>query len=199
MRKTLRTHLILVTEGRFFCLFITIGSAFFTYEMTKHAILDGSEFYVYCIFFWGMDVAVCFLLRHFWPLCFGKMILAEHYVEWRCIFMRSVRIPYTELKYVTIRSFRDRNAVPDLYSVGFEYVLLSSSPIPKQRIDKIRCGNGLIKFQLLDKGGIVLSEYLPAPYNRMFRSRAEAYLREKERRARQREKRREKRARRKQK
>lgn len=193
MRKTLRTHLILVTEGRFFCFFIAIGSVFLTYEMTKHAILDGSEFYLYCIFAWGMDVVVCLLLRYFWPLCFGKLIFTERYVEWRCMFICSVKIPYTELKYVSIRAFDDGNVVPDLYATGAEYVLLSTQPLPKARIDRIRCRKGLIKFQFLSKDAAVFCAYLPEPFNRMFRSRTEAYTREKNRQLRKKQKRKAKR------
>ena len=39
----------------------------------------------------------------FWPLCFGELTMTEDYVKWHALFMRSVKIPYSELRYVEIR------------------------------------------------------------------------------------------------
>ena len=64
------------------------------------------------------------------------------------------------------------------------YLLLSSKSLPKKRIDKIRSGNGLIKYQFLMRDAQTLSEFIPEPFDRMFRTRAEIYTRAKEKRAR---------------
>lgn len=86
---------------------------------------------------------------HLWPLIFGELTLTADYVKWHALFMRSVKIPYSELRYVEIRRFDEGNVVPDLYGTGQMYLLLSTKPLPKKRIDKIHCGDGLIKYQFL--------------------------------------------------
>lgn len=121
---------------------------------------------------------------HLWPLIFGELTLTADYVKWHALFMRSVKIPYSELRYVEIRHFDEGNVVPDLYGTGQMYLLLSLKSIPKKRIDKIRSGDGLIKYQFLMRDAEVFSEYLPERYKPMFQSRAETYTRAKEKQAR---------------
>lgn len=75
-----------------------------------------------------------------------------------------------------------RNA--DLYRTGQEYVLMSVDSLPKTRIDKIRSGDGLIKYQFLMRDAAVFSEYLPERYKPMFQPRAETYTCAKEKQAR---------------
>ena len=129
-----------------------------------------------------------YFIPHYWPLCFGKLTLTEGYVKWHALFMRSVKIPYSELRYVEIRHFDEGNVVPDLYGTGQMYLLLSSKSLPKKRIDKIRSGDGLIKYQFLMRDAAVFSEYQGVksmlPYKPMFQSRAETYTRAKEKQAR---------------
>lgn len=120
----------------------------------------------------------------FWPLSFGKVTLTENYVKWHGIFMRSIKIPYSELRYVEIRRIDEKHDVPDLYGNGHMYLLLSSKPLPQKPVEKIRSGDGLIKYQFLMRDAAVFSEYLPERYKPMFQSRAEAYTRAKEKRAR---------------
>lgn len=127
-----------------------------------------------------------YFIPHYWPLCFGKLTLTENYVKWYGLFIRSVKIPYSELQHVEIRQFRDGNVMrnADLYRTGQEYVLMSADPLPKTRIDKIRSGDELIKYQFLMRDAAVFSEYLPERYKPMFQSRAETYTRAKEKQAR---------------
>lgn len=122
-----------------------------------------------------------YFIPHYWPLCFGKLTLTENYVKWHGLFIRSVKIPYSELRHVEIRQFREGNVMrnADLYRTGQEYVLMSVDSLPKTRIDKIRSGDGLIKYQFLMRDAQTLSEFIPEPFDRMFRTRAEIYAREK--------------------
>lgn len=126
-----------------------------------------------------MVVLGTYVVYILWPLCFGELTLTEGYVKWHALFMRSVKIPYSELRYVEIRHFGEGNVVPDLYGTGQMYLLLSSKSLPKKRIDKIRSGDGLIKYQFLMRDAQTLSEFIPEPFDRMFRTRAEIYAREK--------------------
>ena len=131
-----------------------------------------------------MTLLFAYSIYWLWPLCFGELTLTEGYVKWHALFMRSVKVPYSELRYVEIRHFDEGNVVPDLYGTGQMYLLLSSKSLPKKRIDKIRSGDGLIKYQFLMRDAAVFSEYLPERYKPMFQSRAETYTRAKEKQAR---------------
>lgn len=133
-----------------------------------------------------MTLLFAYNIYWLWPLCFGVLTLTEDYVKWHALFMRSVKIPYSELRHVEIRQFREGNVMrnADLYRTGQEYVLMSVDSLPKTRIDKIRSGDGLIKYQFLMWDAAVFGEYLPERYKPMFQSRAEAYTRAKEKRAR---------------
>ena len=131
-----------------------------------------------------MTLLFAYSIYWLWPQCFGGVTLTEDYVKWHALFMRSVKVPYSELRYVEIRHFDEGNVVPDLYGTGQMYLLLSSKSLPKKRIDKIRSGDGLIKYQFLMRDAAVFSEYLPERYKPMFQSRAGTYTRAKEKRAR---------------
>lgn len=180
MRKTLYPHIILLTEGRLFFLMLAIFPFWILY-----VVLRQYQGWQYCIILLVVIVPCSiYINRIFWPLCFGELTLTKDYVKWHGLFLRSVKIPYSELRYVEIRRFDEGNVAPDFYGTGQMYLLLSTKPLPKKRIDKIRCGDGLIKYQFLMRDAAVFSEYLPERYKPMFQSRAEAYTRAKEKRAR---------------
>lgn len=180
MRKTLYPHIILLTEGRLFFLMLAIFPFWILY-----VVLRQYQGWQYCIILLVVIVPCSiYINRIFWPLCFGELTLTKDYVKWHGLFLRSVKIPYSELRYVEIRRFDEGNVAPDFYGTGQMYLLLSTKPLPKERIDKIRCGDGLVKYQFLMRDAAVFSEYLPERYKPMFQSRAEAYTRAKEKRAR---------------
>ena len=175
MRKTLYPHIILLTEGRLFFLMLAIFPFWILY-----VVLRQYQGWQYCIILLVVIVPCSiYINRIFWPLCFGELTLTKDYVKWHGLFLRSVKIPYSELRYVEIRRFDEGNVAPDFYGTGQMYLLLSTKPLPKKRIDKIRCGDGLIKYQFLMRDAQTLSEFIPEPFDRMFRTRAEIYAREK--------------------
>lgn len=175
MRKTLYPHIILLTEGRLFFLMLAIFTFWILY-----VVLRQYQGWQYCIILLVVIVPCSiYINRIFWPLCFGELTLTKDYVKWHGLFLRSVKIPYSELRYVEIRRFDEGNVAPDFYGTGQMYLLLSTKPLPKKRIDKIRCGDGLVKYQFLMRDAQTLSEFIPEPFDRMFRTRAEIYAREK--------------------
>ena len=177
-RKTLYPLVILLV-ARLFCLMVAAMPIVLIYGM----IVEGFKVW-YFVMTCVMTLLFAYSIYWLWPLCFGELTLTEGYVKWHALFIRSVKIPYSELRYVEIRHFDEGNVVPDLYGTGQMYLLLSSKSLPKKRIDKIRSGDGLIKYQFLMRDAAVFSEYLPERYKPMFQSRAEAYTRAKEKRAR---------------
>ena len=157
-----------------FCLMVAAMPIVLIYGMIVE------EFKVWYFVITGvMTLLFAYSIYWLWPQCFGEVTLTEDYVKWHALFMRSIKIPYSELRYVEIRHFGEGNVVPDLYGTGQMYLLLSSKSLPKKRIDKIRSGNGLIKYQFLMRDAQTLSEFIPEPFDRMFRTRAEIYAREK--------------------
>ena len=184
-RKTLYPHVILLVAQLFWLAGIVFSLVLICWAV-EDVIQNGLHFenglmysFLALIFILGGYAAF-----HLWPLIFGELTLTADYVKWHALFMRSVKVPYSELRYVEIRHFDEGNVVPDLYGTGQMYLLLSSKSLPKKRIDKIRSGDGLIKYQFLMRDAAVFSEYLPERYKPMFQSRAETYTRAKEKQAR---------------
>ena len=177
-RKTLYPHVILLV-ARLMCLMFAAMPIVLIYGM----IVEGFKVW-YFVITGVMTLLFAYSIYWLWPQCFGEVTLTEDYVKWHALFMRSVKVPYSELRYVEIRHFDEGNVVPDLYGTGQMYLLLSSKSLPKKRIDKIRSGDGLIKYQFLMRDAAVFSEYLPERYKPMFQLRAEADTRAKEKRAR---------------
>ncbi len=186
-RKTLYPHVILLVARLFWLAGIVFSLVLICWAV-EDVIQNGLHFenglmysFLALIFILGEYAAF-----HLWPLIFGELTLTENYVKWHALFMRSVKIPYSELRHVEIRQFRDGNVMrnADLYRTGQEYVLMSVDSLPKTRIEKIRSGDGLIKYQFLMRDAAVFSEYLPERYKPMFQSRAETYTRAKEKQAR---------------
>lgn len=181
-RKTRRSHIILLTEGRLFLL-IVLGIILLLYSLgvseilknpTSANILDGCLFILLAtVLMILFSVVVCPFL---WAKCFEKLIITDKFIEWRCLFMKTRRIPLSDIRYANIVSFKEGNAIKhDRYNTGFLSILLSSDPLPRIRIDKIKCSNTLIKFGCTPKVCKALAEALPAPMNRIFISEAREY------------------------
>ena len=173
MKRIFITHIIAVIEGGIFMLMCAFG--FLVCIFSPTFLLTGEvtfENIVVLIILLVGAVACIYVIRYFWPLCFGTLIFTEDYVMWKCLFIRSIKIPYNELKYVKLVKFDEGNAFRnrDYYNTGFLHLLLSSSPLPQKRIDKIRCGKGLIKFPFSNKKLRREIYYLlPDPHNRQFK------------------------------
>ena len=183
-RKTLYPHVILLTEGRLLCLMTAAVPGAILFAFHQESFYEGVaiwQWVLWVLFALVMTAGCIYVLHWLWPQCFGEVTLTEDYVKWHALFMRSVKIPYSELRHVEIRQFREGNVMwgSDMYHTGYEFVLMSADPLPKTRIDKIRPGRGVIKFQLFGRMNAPLSAFIPDPFDRMFRTRAEIYAREK--------------------
>jgi membrane protein YdbS with pleckstrin-like domain len=183
-RKTLYPHIILLTEGRLFCLMAAAVPGAILFAFHQESFYEGVaiwQWVLWVLFALVMTAGCVYVLHWLWPQCFGEVTLTEDYVKWHALFMRSVKIPYSELRHVEIRQFREGNVMwgSDMYHTGYEFVLMSADPLPKTRIDKIRPGHGVIKFQLFGRMNAPLGAFIPEPFDRMFRTRAEIYAREK--------------------
>lgn len=170
-RKTLYPHIILLTEGRLFCLMAAAVPGAILFAFHQESFYEGVaiwQWVLWVLFALVMTAGCVYVLHWLWPQCFGEVTLTEDYVKWHALFMRSVKIPYSELRHVEIRQFREGNVMwgSDMYHTGYEFVLMSADPLPKTRIDKIRPGHGVIKFQLFGRMNAPLGAFIPEPFDR---------------------------------
>lgn len=176
-KKVFRPHLVLLIEGRLLLLLLALGPLAMWYGVFV-VFRNGTQRMDMTIILFGLFVAAitgccAWLEWYFWYHCWGKLIITEDFVIWKCLFCQTVKIPISDIRYVDIRTFAEGNAVrnKDIYKTGFRYLLISSESFPKKRIDKIRSGDGLIKFRCNDKICQALYEALPDPYCRRFKVR----------------------------
>lgn len=177
-RYTFRGHIVLFTIGRAFLLLCLFTAIIMAFQMIKFSIIEKTvELIIVTIVVILIIVPLlAFTIWSFWPSCFGKLIVDNKSIKWKCIFMRTRKLNYDDCKYTGIKSFIEGNAVHyDLYKTGFLYFYISKKPFPNKRIDKIRCNNIIIKFQLTPKLCECLSELLPDPHNRIYKSQLRKY------------------------
>ena len=107
---------------------------------------------------------------YLWDHCFGTLLITDDYIKYYGLFLPSVKIKFDDIKYMEIRTFKEGNV---LYSespvVGaYQFILLSTSPLPSKRIDKIHSSRKrkLIKFAISEKLCRALEGKLPGMLNR---------------------------------
>ena len=169
MRKVFRPHIILCIGGRLFTLLLIAIPLYMTFGCVYYGFFDGSieiQFVLLTIFAIGLDILCVFILRVFWQLIWGKLIITSQKIIWRCPFCRTVKISYSEIAYIGVRGFNERNVIRvDIYSTGFKYLLISNKVVPyKVPINKIRCKKGLIKWAYSPKVCEVLKNVVPKQF-----------------------------------
>ncbi len=150
MKKNIRPHVILCTAGRLFTLIMTVAPLFMLAMFAKFAFFSGRVDYAFIplvIFALALCFLVIWIMRFLWQQIWGKLILEDDKLTWKCLFCPRVQIKYSDIKSVTVRNFGSRNAVKtDMYKTGFQFIIITSGPSPSQPVDKMRCGRGLIKW-----------------------------------------------------
>lgn len=144
MRKkyVVRTHPVLFFGGR---LLLVLFLAFMAATIILSFVFRHLIFVIDAIIFVPLGI---FVLYNFWHNCFGKLVITEKYVRYRCLFTLSVTLSAEDIKYIDIREFREGNVAAPKNGVCQKYLLLSSEPLPSKRIDKIKRNRKLIKFPL---------------------------------------------------
>lgn len=152
MKKTFCSHIILVIEGRLFCLLMLFWFVIF-YQPVIQAFQEKEYFPVIIFFALVIILEVCFFAtvgKFIWPLAWGKLIVNENGVRWRCLFKKSIFLSWDECKYIGFETFTEGNVVKaDLYKTGFSYIYFSTTTYPKEfsgKINKLNCKDGFIKF-----------------------------------------------------
>lgn len=170
-QKVFRSHIITVVEGRFLLLFSLYPIGVMLRAIVKLVIIDQiktgilriGETLLFLIGFLGCCFCFYFLCKMFWQISWGILIITEEEIIWKCLFCKSIKLKINEIKFTKICEFSEGNALKDIkvYSCSYEYLLLSTEPLPNKRIDKIRSKGNLIRFMISDKLCDVLGEVLP--------------------------------------
>lgn len=181
-KQVFRTHVILVTEGRFFLLAVMPFYAVAIFMAVRFAVQDAEDraLMVFCAVFL-LAIGVLFVvvaLPFLWPRCFAKLVVTDSEIIWRCLFLKSRRLKLSDIRYSDIKSFREGNVVRnDFYHTGFLYAIVSVGSIPNLRTDKYKCTKDMIIFPLDRKLCECLATALPEPANLRFSAKLSAYRR----------------------
>ena len=155
-KKVFRTGLILCIEGRLFTLISLLIPPYFLYGSLRFLLIP--DFNITNLFLTVFSISTLiagiWVTEYFWQLCWGKLIITSDRIIWRCLFCKKQVILLKEIKHLKKVYFDEGNAVANrkAYKNSFGYILISKNKnLPNLRIDKIRSGNGLIKFPMSDK------------------------------------------------
>lgn len=197
-RQVFREHIILVIEGRLFMLFILFWMVYTPYLVYQDipTFTTPQDWFsaVFCVVL--MLCGGSFFFHYFWYRCFGKLVITEDAVTWRCLGYLPKTIRKEDLRAVGINDNRKTNVVPDVHGTGFKSVYFSTKPYPVEydgKIDKLRNSRDFIKFPVSGKLCVCLAEWLPEPQCRRFEPMARDWTQMKKRQQRRRHEQREKR------
>lgn len=133
-------------------------------DQIKTGIFRIGETLMFLLGFLVFCFAYYFLCKIFWQISWCKLIIKEdNKIIWKCLFNKSIILRIEDVKFAKPCSFLEGNYLKDMdiYQTNFEYVLLSSDPLPNKRIDKIQSKGTLIKFMLNDELCDTLGKILP--------------------------------------
>jgi len=154
MKKVFRPHIILCIGGRLLTLLMLWMPLTLIVVCTNFALRDSSDPKVLSLIIATIiltALAIC-TLKYIWQQIWVKLIITEREVIWKCIFCRSVRIRYPEIRHMSIQNFGERNYIKvDLYNTGFKFLLITTCGHIQKPIDKIRYGKGVIKWQIFSQ------------------------------------------------
>lgn len=163
-----RDNLFLMIAGRPFFTSIFLFWVWFTYFVIEIDLAEGNIGWVtvgivlFCItqlagWFWICKAVV-------WQRCWGKLIVTEDEIIFRCFPLRPKRIRKTECNYIGIADYRkyDREVTdgdkndPDYYYIYTTCVAIyfSKEPYPKEyigRVSQLQCTKNFIKFTYSDE------------------------------------------------
>lgn len=184
-RKVIRSHIILVVEGRLLLILLICGFAFATYMFAKFCVQYGKDepvLFLYLLLILAMDVCQFYVCKIFWWQCFEKLVVTKDYIEWRCLFLRSVKLKFSDIKHIDFRVYDEGNVMynstqAQAFNITYEFLLLSPHELPRTRIHKIKSSRKeeIIKFRVTRRLCAVLSEMYPEPCNRIFASKLRKY------------------------
>ena len=161
-RKIIYPNLILAIEGGIFSVVLYSFTAYTWYITIFRFSKGGIPCVTLAIIMFVFSVL---WFSNFHNQIFCRMLITDKYIVWFGLFLPIVKLSYNEIKYIEIRTFDKGNAMYNNHTKNvdsFKFVLLSKSPIPKKRIDKIKSSRKkkLIKFAVNYKLCLALSKHI---------------------------------------
>lgn len=194
-RKVFHEHIILLTEGRFLMLAVLIVMVWFLYLFVRDRMAGMTLAWWEIPFLLLVEVSLYYaLLRQFWYRCFGRLMVTEDEIVWKCPFMRTVRLKKAEIRYTGIDYRWPGPAQKAVTPVDMAY--FSTTPYPQKCRNKsylLRNKKGFIIFSAGEKLCRHMSAWLPEPYERVFAAADDGYEARRRQRARRRAEKRQKR------
>ena len=190
-RRVFQEHIILLIEGRLLMLLFvsTTGFIWYLFFRDTPALLDKAILFPICV-----TVLACIPLHEFWYRCFGRLVVTEDEIVWKCPFMRTVRLKKAEIRYTGIDYRWPGPAQKAVTPVDMAY--FSTTPYPQKCRNKsylLRNKKGFIIFSAGEKLCRHMSAWLPEPYERVFAAADDGYEARRRQRARRRAEKRQKR------
>ena len=183
-RRVFHEHIILLIEGRLLMLLFvsTTGFIWYLFFRDTPALLDKAILFPICV-----TVLACIPLHEFWYRCFGRLVVTEDEIVWKCPFMRTVRLKKAEIRYTGIDYRWPGPAQKAVTPVDMAY--FSTTPYPQKCRNKsylLRNKKGFIIFSAGEKLCRHMSAWLPEPYERVFAAADDGYEARRRQRARRR-------------
>lgn len=190
-RRVFHEHIILLIEGRLLMLLFvsTTGFIWYLFFRDTPALLDKAILFPICV-----TVLACIPLHEFWYRCFGRLVVTEDEIVWKCPFMRTVRLKKAEIRYTGIDYRWPGPAQKAVTPADMAY--FSTTPYPQKCRNKsylLRNKKGFIIFSAGEKLCRHMSAWLPEPYERVFAAADDGYEARRRQRARRRAEKRQKR------
>ena len=167
----------------------TTGFIWYLFFRDTPALLDKAILFPICV-----TVLACIPLHEFWYRCFGRLVVTEDEIVWKCPFMRTVRLKKAEIRYTGIDYRWPGPAQKAVTPVNMAY--FSTTPYPQKCRNKsylLRNKKGFIIFSAGEKLCRHMSAWLPEPYERVFAAADDGYEARRRQRARRRAEKRQKR------
>lgn len=151
MKKVFRSHFILVFEGRILVIGlmginIWLFELIFSSSKTERGIVFG-VFFLIAYTLLNIYVYKIYIMPTLYPLAFGKLIVSDKGVTFRCFPQKNIFISWADCRFCGIESYH--SDIRDLYNTGRVYIYFSKEKIPiayKGKIDKKKNEQGFIKF-----------------------------------------------------
>ena len=136
MKKYIFPHVVLLVEGQILSLLLCFICLALWYQTVFNFESIGAVGVIGIVIVTPMMI---FWYKNFWPQCFGILKITEKHIVFFGLFLLTVKIKFDEVKYMDIRTFDEGNVmyIKDNKSFLHKYILLSPTPLPFRRIDKI--------------------------------------------------------------
>ncbi len=148
-KKFFRLPIIFVIEFRLFFIF-------FIFSLTGcggfiiNSIYDRNLF---CVVGFSLFLGLMIYVLHIYiipivfPMAFGKLIISDKGIEFRCIFTKRIFLTWDECRFCGIESYK--NDIKDLYGTGRVYVYFSKNELEQEfrgNVTKKKNSANFIKF-----------------------------------------------------